>query len=139
MALVEIKWQPKSKDLRSFGLIALIATFVIALLLYILRGLGLQWTLPILLVGLVIFFCSLTSEKLTRIIYLGLTLLTAPIGLAVSLLLMAAFYFLLLTPIGLFFRLIGRDALRRKFEPNEKTYWLPRQSHKDPEQYFHQF
>lgn len=138
MALVEINWNPSRRDLRSFGIIALIAASIIALLLHLLKGLGLTWVLPILLIGLGVFLCSVISLKLTRIIYLGLTLAAAPIGLAVSFLLMAAFYFLLLMPIGLFFRLIGRDALRRKFEPDARTYWLPRESRKDPERYFRQ-
>jgi hypothetical protein len=155
MALIEVNWHPNRKDLHSFGLIALIATFLIALLLYILKGVGLQWTLPIFLyilkgvglqwtlpiflVGLLIFLCSLISLRLTRIIYLGLTLVTVPIGVGISFLVMAAFYFLLLMPIGMFFRLIGRDALRRKFEPDAKTYWLARQTYKEPERYFRQF
>ncbi|MHC4336525.1 MAG: hypothetical protein ACYSTG_01045 [Planctomycetota bacterium] len=139
MALIEVNWHPNRKDLHSFGSIALITTFLIALLLYILKGVGLQWTLPIFLVGLLIFLCSLISLRLTRIIYLGLTLVTVPIGVGISFLVMAAFYFLLLMPIGMFFRLIGRDALRRKFEPDAKTYWLARQTYKEPERYFRQF
>ena len=139
MALIEVNWHPKRKDLRSFGSIALFATFLVALLLYVLKGVGLQWALPIFFVGLVTFLCSLISLKLTRIIYLGLTLVTVPIGVGISFLVMAAFYFLLLMPIGMFFRLIGRDALRRKFEPDAKTYWLARQPHKEPERYFRQF
>jgi hypothetical protein len=52
---------------------------------------------------------------------------------------LAAFYFLLLAPLGLFFRLIGRDPLCRKFDSNANSYWLSRQPPKGPEQYFHQF
>ena len=139
MALIEVNWNPNRKDLRSFGLIAVIATFLISLLLYVFKGLGLGWVLPIFLFGVVIFCCSRISLKLTRIIYLGLTLVTIPIGLVVSFLLMACFYFLVLSPLGLVFRLIGRDALCRKFEPNTKTYWLRRKSHKDSERYFRPF
>ncbi|MHC4623208.1 MAG: SxtJ family membrane protein [Planctomycetota bacterium] len=138
MALLEINWRPGPKDLRSFGRIALIATALIALLLYFLKGLALQWTLPIFLIGVIIFLSTLVSLKLTRMFYLGLTLITAPIGLVISFLLMAAFYFLLLTPLGLFFRLIGRDPLRRKFDPGAKTYWVPHHSYSDPERYFRQ-
>ncbi|MHC4619355.1 MAG: hypothetical protein ACYTEQ_16540 [Planctomycetota bacterium] len=138
MALLEINWHPSPKDLRTFGRISLIATAVITLLLYFLKGIALQWASLVFLVGLVIFASTLISLKLTRIIYLSLTMVTAPIGFVLSLLLMAAFYFLLLTPLGLFFRLIGRDPLRRRFDPNAKTYWVPHQSHTDPERYFRQ-
>ena len=139
MGLIEINRHPTDKELRDFGVISLIATFIISLLLYLLKGLEIRWALLVFVVGFIIFLCSLTSAKLTRIIYLALTMLTAPIGLAVSFTLMAVFYFLLLTPIGLLFRLIGRDLLGRKFDPDAKSYWRPHKSHNDPERYFHQF
>jgi uncharacterized membrane protein YgdD (TMEM256/DUF423 family) len=138
MALIEINRHPTPKDLRSFARISLIATAVIAVLLYLLKGLALQWASVILLLGIIIFLSTLISLKLTRMIYLALTLITAPIGFTISFLLMASFYFLLLSPLGLFFRLIGRDPLRRKFDRSSKTYWIPHQSYSDPERYFRQ-
>jgi len=138
MSLIEINWRRTRKELRNFGTISVVATFVIALLLYLLKGLALQWASLIFLVGLGIFLSSLISLRLTRMIYLGLMLITAPIVVVVSLLLMASFYFLLLTPLGLFFRLVGRDPLRRKFDRDAKTYWLPHRRNNEPERYFRQ-
>ena len=139
MSLIEIDWNPKSKQLQSFGKIALVASAIISLLLYLFKGVAIQWVLIIFGFGFLIFIISLISLKLTKMIYLGMILLTMPIGYVVSFVLMATFYFLLLTPLGLFFRLIGRDPLYRKFDPNAKSYWLSRQPPKGPEQYFHQF
>lgn len=139
MPLIEINWSPNRKELRKFGIISLIASVLIALLLYILKGLGIQWAAVILFVGLIIFISSMISFKVTRGIYLGLILVTMPIGLAVSLTLMAIFYFLLLTPLGLLFRLMGRDALGRKFDSNTKSYWIVRRPPENPDRYFHQF
>lgn len=51
----------------------------------------------------------------------------------------SAFYFLLLTPLGLLFRLIGRDPLCRKFDSDVKSYWLTHKSPKNLDSYFHQF
>ncbi len=139
MSLVEIDWNPKSKQLQSFGKIALVASAVISLLLYLLKGVAIQWVLIIFAFGFIIFIISMISLKLTKMIYLGMILVTLPIGFVVSFILLAAFYFLLLAPLGLFFRLIGRDPLCRKFDPNAKSYWLSRQQPKGLEQYFHQF
>lgn len=139
MSLIEIDWNPKRKQLRSFGKIALVATAVISLLLYLLKGVAIQWCLIIIAFGCIIFIISMISLKLTKMIYLGMILLTMPIGWVVSFILMAAFYYLLLAPLGFIFRLIGRDPLCRKFDPNAKSYWLSRQPPKGPEQYFHQF
>ena len=139
MSLVEIDWNPKSKQLQSFGKIALVASAVISLLLYLLKGVAIQWVLIIFASGFIIFIISMISLKLTKMIYLGMILVTLPIGWVVSFILLSAFYFLLLAPLGLIFRLIGRDPLCRKFDPNAKSYWLSRQQPKGPEQYFHQF
>jgi len=137
--MVEINWNPKPKELRNFGIIALIATAVISLLLYLIKDLGIQWILIITGIGFAIFLCSLISGKLTRMIYIGLTLLTLPIGWAVSFILLAIFYFLILTPLGLVFRLIGRDPLQRNFNSKEKSYWLRRNPPNTIDRYFHQF
>ena len=139
MSLVEINWRPNRRELRSFAIVALIASAIISLLLYVLKGLAVQWVAIIFAAGFIIFISSLVSIKITRIIYLSLILVTFPIGYVVSFILLAAFYFLLLTPLGLFFRLIGRDSLCRKFDLNAKSYWLSRQSPKNLDSYFHQF
>ncbi|MBC8468979.1 MAG: hypothetical protein H8D56_05860 [Planctomycetes bacterium] len=139
MSLIEIDWNPKSKQLRNFGKIALAASVIISLLLYLLKGVAIQWCLIICAFGFMVFIISLISLRLTKMIYLGMILLTMPIGWVVSFILMAAFYFLLLAPLGLIFRLMGRDPLCRKFDPAAKSYWLSRRPPKGQEQYFHQF
>ena len=139
MSLIEIDWNPKNKQLQNFGKIALAATFIISFLLYLLKGVAIQWVLIICAFGFITFIISKISLKLTKMIYLGMILLTMPIGWVVSFILMAAFYFLLLAPLGLFFRLIGRDPLYRKFDPTAKSYWMSRRPPKGLEQYFHQF
>jgi hypothetical protein len=139
MALLKINWHPTRKELGDFGKIALIATVLISLLLWTIKGVGLKWTLPILAVGLIIFVASRTSEKLTRIFYLGLTMLTLPIGFVVSFILLAAFYYMVVTPIGLVFRLMRRDPLCRKFDNTTDSYWLRRRPAKDLNRYFRQF
>ncbi len=139
MSFVEIDWRPKRNQLRSFGIIALIVTAIISLLLYVFKGVAIQWALAIFAVGLIIFLSSIISLRLTRVIYVVLMAVTFPIGLVVSFTLLAAFYFLLLAPLGLFFRIIGRDALCRKFDPTADSYWLQRNPPENLERYFQQF
>jgi len=136
---MKINWNPNHKELRKFGIISLIASALIALLLYVLKGLGIQWAAAICFVGLIIFISSMLSLKVTRGIYLGLILLTMPIGFVVSFTVMAIFYFLLLTPLGLIFRLTGRDSLGRKFDSNTNSYWIGRRPPENIDRYFHQF
>jgi len=139
MSMIEINWRPNRKELRGFAVAALIMSVVVSSLLYVFKGLAIQWGVIIVAAGLIVFLSGFICPKITRMVYLGLILVTFPIGYVVSFILLAAFYFLLLMPLGLFFRLIGRDALCRKFDLNAKSYWLPRQSPKKLDSYFHQF
>jgi hypothetical protein len=139
MSLIEINWYPKHKELRNFAIIALIASLLIASILYVVKGVRIQWAAIVVAAGFAIFLSSFISLKLTRIIYLGLILVTFPIGWAISMILLTAFYFLLLLPLGLFFRMLGRDPLCRKFEPEAKSYWLTRREPDSLDRYFHQY
>lgn len=139
MSLIEVNWRPNSKQLRGFGIIAFVASGVISLALYLLKGLAIQWALTILGVGFVIFLSSLACLKLVRMIYVSLMAATLPIGFVVSFILLAAFYFLLLTPLALFFRLIGRDPLHREFDSAANSYWGTRRPTRSLDRYFQQF
>jgi len=139
MSLIDINWYPKQKELRNFANIAMVASLIISCLLYIFKGVRIQWTIIIVAAGFGIFMSSFVSLKLTRIIYLGLILVTFPIGWAISMILLTAFYFLLLTPLGFIFRLLGRDPLYRRFDPDAKSYWLARREADSLDRYFHQY
>lgn len=41
-------------------------------------------------------------------------------------LIMGLLFFLTVTPVGLAMRMLGKDPLRLKLEPNAKTYWIQR-------------
>lgn len=139
MSLVSVNWNPSRKDLNGFRIIAVVATTLIAVLLYTLKGVDVRWCAGIMAFGGLIWLSGLVSLTLTRYIYVTLMAITLPIGLVVSMVLMAAVYFGLVTPLGLIFRLIGRDALCRKFDPEAPTYWLPHRQTKKVERYFQQF
>jgi hypothetical protein len=138
MSLIEIDWHPARRQLRVFGLSAMAASLVLSAVLVFLWHAAAIWALIVLAAGAAILVCSLVSPGATRVVYLVLTIAAAPIGLAVSLVMLAAFYFLLLTPVGLLFRLIGRDPLHRAFDRKADSYWVPRGPPPSEERYFHQ-
>jgi len=74
-----------------------------------------------------------------RPLYLVMSVVGWPIGMAVSVIIMFVIYFLLITPLSLIFRLIGRDALHRKPDPGAETYWIPVSDRPDAARYFRQF
>ena len=60
-----------------------------------------------------------------------------PIGWTVSRLMLAAMFYVIFTPVGLVFRLIGRDALRLR-RPGEAVVLDGEAGADEPEQYFRQ-
>jgi hypothetical protein len=58
-----------------------------------------------------------------RPVFVGLLVLTFPLNWLASRLLLALVFYCLLTPLGLLFRLFGRDALGPRFQPARESYW----------------
>lgn len=139
MSLVNINWNPSRRELNGFRLISVVATVLIAALLYLLRHVDPRWCMAIVAVGGFIGLSGFLSLELTRYIYVTLTAVTLPVGLAISLILMTVFYFGLITPLGLVFRFVRRDALSRRFDPHARSYWIPHEPTTKMERYFRQF
>ncbi len=135
--MIKLDLKPKNETVRQFGWVALFG--------FPLAGLALtQWpgSLPIntlwVLVGLGVA-CGLAAVAnvpvILRPIYLAMTLLAFPIGLMISTVLLSTIYFLLFTPVGLFFRLTGKDPLERRIDPSAPTYWRTRGTQRAPSSY----
>jgi hypothetical protein len=76
---------------------------------------------------------------LMRRVYVGMSLATYPIGWVVSHLVLGIVYYLVITPIGLAMRLIGRDPMQRRFDRSAPTYWIARDPEPAKERYFKQY
>ena len=48
------------------------------------------------------------------------------LGIVVAPIVMALVFFLVVTPIGIFMRLMGKDLLNLKYNKNKDTYWISR-------------
>ena len=139
MALTQINWHPSRTECRRFGWVALVASALVAALLAWWQDLSLVWTGVLVGAGVVIFALSLISAKLVRPVFVGLTLVTWPIGWVVSFVILAVFYYIVLTPIGLVLRLFRRDPLTRGWEDDAETYWVPHRQPESAKRYFNQF
>jgi hypothetical protein len=139
MALVSLNLSPSEKQLKDFGLIALIMCAVIGLLLAWLGKIPAKGVLIFCLIGVSLYALSRISAGLIKPIYLGMMLLTFPIGWVISHLVMVLFYYGIITPVALFFRLLKRDPLCRRYEPDANTYWLRHKQKRFAKDYFRQF
>ena len=145
--MIQLDLSPDRGKLRNFGFIACAAFLMLAAyatwrqsLFGITLG-GATDTLVTVFsaVAIVSLGFSLVWPTGNRALYVVLTLVTFPIGIVVSNVMLVILFYGLFTPIALVFRLMGRDALNRRFEPDLESYWVPYPQRKDPSHYFRQF
>ena len=89
------------------------------------------------LLAAVVVVAGLLRPGTIRPVFTGAMLITTPIRLVVSGLLLRVLYYGVFTPMAVCFRLIGRDALARR-RPDAMTYWTPKTMPTDPKSYFRQ-
>ena len=54
--------------------------------------------------------------------------------------LLVVFFFLVITPVAVVARLLGKDLISQRLEPEAETYWKPKeQGPFDPQSYLRQF
>lgn len=139
MALVSLNLRPSDKQLKDFGLVGLIMCPVIGLVLSGLGKISMIGLMVFCLIGFIPYLLSRISVVLIKPVYLGMILLTFPIGWVVSHLMMAVFYYGIITPVALLFRLLNRDPLCRRYEPDADTYWIEYKQKRTAKDYFRQF
>lgn len=145
--MIEINLRPDERTLRHFGWIALCGFSLLAMTAWFevflfAAGLGgARETVVGAFAGLAGFsaVASVFYPKANLPIYLGLTLLSYPIGFVLSYVIMATLFYLVISPVGLFFRLTGRDPLNRRFDLEASTYWSDSRPRRSKDSYFRQF
>jgi len=90
-------------------------------------------------VGVLAAAMALISLEAGRRLYVGWMLAAVPIGWTLSHLVLAAVYYVVLTPIGLIMRASGKDPMHRGFDREARTYWIERKRRDDPTRHFRQF
>ena len=82
---------------------------------------------------------SLLAPQANRALYVGLAIAAYPIGLVVSYAIMGLLFYGMITPFGLVFRIVRRDSLKRRYDPQAQSYWVDARAPRAPERYFRQF
>ncbi len=138
--MLKPNFHPEPRVLRQFAVFAVVGLPLLAGLVLRMSH-AFTWTHPAMLVAAAVgvlqfalFAAGLRAP--TRWLYVTLTIVALPIGFVLSQVLMAVIFYLVITPIGLVFRLIGRDAMGRRWEPQRKSYWHDRGPMRRPSSYF---
>lgn len=138
MGLIQINKTPSARELRWFGVLLALFFGVIGILVRFNSGEG-----PAIAVwggGATLAAVYAVVPAVRRPLYLGWMYAAFPIGWTVSHLVLAAVYYLALTPIGVLARLFGHNPMQRGFDPAADSYWKRRPPREeDPARYFKQF
>ena len=113
---------------RSFGIIFFIV-FLLISVWPIMDGQALRvWSLVISLIFLIL---GILNSKILTPLNLAWIKLGEILGRFIAPVVMAVIYFLIVTPIGLLMRIIGKDLLNIKFSQNS-SYWIKREKNLGP-------
>ena len=132
-----VKWQPDARELRRFAIAMLVGFFVLGVLsAWRAKAIG---TASIVLwsAGAILAVATFVP-KLGRIAYLAVYLPTSIIGYVVSNVMLTLMFFLVITPLGIIMKLMGKDLLQQR-RPNRTTQWTPVKETKNEDSYYRQF
>jgi Saxitoxin biosynthesis operon protein SxtJ len=89
--------------------------------------------------GAVLTAAYLVVPRLRRPLYVGMSRTVYPIGWLLSHVILLAVFLVVVTPVALLLRVLGRDPMHRRFDSSAASYWVPHRPASDPRRYFQQF
>lgn len=107
---------------RKFGYVFAIALAVLAGILWLIFDVLFQ---GLLIATAVFVILSLLAPGLLLPVNRIWTVFAGRLGGLNNYLILGIVYVLVIVPVGLFMRLIGRDLMKRKIEPDAKSYLVP--------------
>ena len=133
----DISFQPPAKTLRQFAAIWLVFLGALAARQHFKYGHD-RVALTLAVLAVVVGLAGLVRPPLVKWVYVGAMIVAFPIGWVVSLVAMAAIFFLVFTPLALAFRLARVNLLSRQ-RADVPSYWVRKPGVSDPRRYFSQF
>lgn len=129
-----VKWRPDARELRRFAVAMLIGFAILGSLAAWRAGGISRATMILWTVGAGLALAALIPG-LGRLAYLAVYLPTSIIGYIVSHVVLTLMFFLIITPLGLVLKLMGKDLLQKRRQPQ----WRPVRGVKSEDSYYRQF
>jgi hypothetical protein len=124
------------RDLRKFGLTVGGVFCLIALIVFLPKW-HKPWYWWLLVPGVPLVLLGAVYPRSLRWVYVGWMIIAMVLGAVVSTLLLTALFYLVVTPIGLVARLVGKDFLNRK-PSSAASYWILRDASKPKQKHEHE-
>jgi hypothetical protein len=90
-------------------------------------------------VAAVIAALTWAYPALLRPVFVAWMIAIFPINWLLTRVLLACIFYLMVTPLALVFRLMGRDLLERRLRPDQETYWSAKATREDVDSYLRPF
>jgi hypothetical protein len=129
--------EPTAADLRWFGLSLAALPAVLGVVAWFRFDAG-TMAVVFWIIALAIAAVYYAAPAFRRPMHRGWTIVTFPIAWVMSHVILAIVYFGFLTPIGLCFRIVGRDRLRLRHRPEESQWILRTEVETSKSRYFQQ-
>jgi hypothetical protein len=138
MKWTDIPLNPTASVLRQFAGAWLVFFSAIGIHQWLNRG---NELLGQTMIGLALIFglLGLIKPQAIRWLFVVAMALAFPIGWVVSQLVLAIIFYLVITPVALFFRLRRRDLLARKPAPDQISFWSEKITPGDARRYLRQY
>jgi len=130
--------EPTGRDLTILAVLFLVIPLAIGAFSVLVRGSqsGYYWVIAGVLLGL-----SRLIPPLFRLIYRAWICLSVILGYFISRAILTIVFVVVIIPTGLIMRLLGKDPMERKWDPNAPSYWVKKEPEQDTgiERYEKQF
>jgi hypothetical protein len=136
--IASVQQEPSSRDLTILALIFLVIPGVIGAYSVFVKGSsnGYVW----IIAGAILSLARLIPSLFKGIyrLWVGMSVV---IGFFISRILLTVIFFLVITPLALVMRIVGRDPMERKWDSQAPTYWNKKEQEQDTsiERYEKQF
>ena len=113
-----------TKELRQFGWVVGGVFLLIGAFFWYL---GATWFRIPLWIGSPLVVLGTIVPIVLKPVYFAWMSMAAVLGFVMTRVILTVFFFVILTPVGLVFKVIGRDALHRKLDRGASTYWIEKE------------
>ncbi len=140
----EVNWNPGIAERRKFGRTLLLGFPILAMVMAVLKWFvsgKWHWEAALWMagVGVAVGLIALALPTVAKPLYLVWYSIACSIGLVMSNLLLGAFYYFAVAPVGLLKRALSRRTFHKGFQKSAETYWQDARQISDPERYYNQF